>query len=727
MTKYSVEEELGCGLMGRIFQRWSNRSRKSSVPALPAKGINKPVTDKSKKPSTDDSRRRRTSSVDSVLQDSSNLAKPLPKQDQKPTRKSDLLPPRNSISTSHQRKDSRRTSDAARSSTTSSSSSSQTRVSQTQSLTSEQRKLQKESSGSYSKEIAKVFTADEQQSNNSKALIRATSSNVMLVGQLGNLRQLGAGSALGNNSPNATIKAEDDFYQNLPEARSTTKPPRKNSPSKLGGFVMGNIVRQPSDESKLFHGPMSRLDPDALKNMGNEAYKQGRFEEALTLYERAISLDSKQATYRCNKSAALLGLDRLLEAVFECKEAIQLDPTYCRAHRRLATIYLRLGEAEQALFHYKHAGNHADSTEIAEAQALNQCLKRCSDAQKLNEWNTLLKETQCAITSGVDSAPQVYALQAEALLKLHRHQEAYTAYMKGPNFAIESCINFFGLAVSAYLLMIRALVYMVSGRLEDAVSAAQHAAKLDPGNKEISLVVKRTRAVSSARLSGNLLFKASKFLEACIVYGEGLEHDPYNSVLLCNRAACRSKLRQFEKAIEDCTAAFNVQPSYSKARLRRADCNAKLERWEAAIQDYEMLIRETPGDEEVARALFEAQVQIKKQRGEDIKDMKFGSNLVMVSSNERFRHFVTSPGMTVVLFCNKAKHKQVLQLMEQVCKRFPSVNFLKVEVEDHPYLAKSEAVTSIPAFKIYKNGSRVKEVPGNNPELLERSVKLYSS
>ena len=70
----------------------------------------------------------------------------------------------------------------------------------------------------------------------------------------------------------------------------------------------------------------------------------------------------------------------------------------------------------------------------------------------------------------------------------------------------------------------------------------------------------------------------------------------------------------------------------------------QLERWEAAIQDYEMLIRETPGDEEVARALFEAQVQLKKQRGENIKDMKFGSNLVLISSNERFRHFVTSPG-----------------------------------------------------------------------------------
>jgi len=49
-----------------------------------------------------------------------------------------------------------------------------------------------------------------------------------------------------------------------------------------------------------------------------------------------------------------------------------------------------------------------------------------------------------------------------------------------------------------------------------------------------------------------------------------------------------------------------------------------------------------------------------------------------------------------------------------------------VEIEDHPYLAKSEGVSSIPAFRIYKNGSRVKEISGNNYELLERSVELYS-
>lgn len=88
--------------------------------------------------------------------------------------------------------------------------------------------------------------------------------------------------------------------------------------------------------------------------------------------------------------------------------------------------------------------------------------------------------------------------------------------------------------------------------------------------------MRRTKAVATARSRGNELFKAANFLEACIAYGEGLDHDPYNSLLLCNRAACRSKLGHHEKAVEDCSSALNVRPNYTKARLRRADCYFKV-------------------------------------------------------------------------------------------------------------------------------------------------------
>lgn len=89
-------------------------------------------------------------------------------------------------------------------------------------------------------------------------------------------------------------------------------------------------------------------------------------------------------------------------------------------------------------------------------------------------------------------------------------------------------------------------------------------------------MARKARLAAQARSKGNDLFKASKYWEACIAYEEGLGHDPHNAVLLCNRAAARSKLCQWEKAVDDCTVALKMRPSYTKARLRRADCNAKV-------------------------------------------------------------------------------------------------------------------------------------------------------
>lgn len=261
-AKNKVENELGCGFMGSIFNLRSFRLRKSSVHSLPMKPSNNVQSDQRKSEST---------------------------ESQKPPRKS----------TTNTNKQNRRPSDAARSSTSSSRNSTQTKIQQNQNLNDES-KIQRE--------------------NENKPPLRLT------------------GNLLVNSSPRISIKSTENVSKSKDSNFMLNSHSHNNS---TGIRVMGNIMRRNSDELAQFRSPRNRVDPEVLKRMGNEAYKQGRFEEALVLYERAISIDSHKATYRCNKSAALMGLGRLLEAIVECQEAIRLDPSYNRPHQRLAAIYLR--------------------------------------------------------------------------------------------------------------------------------------------------------------------------------------------------------------------------------------------------------------------------------------------------------------------------------------------------------------------------------------------------
>lgn len=157
---------------------------------------------------------------------------------------------------------------------------------------------------------------DHQRARGSGTLVRASSGNVMLYGNLGNLRTPGAAT------PNRNV------LEYLPKTAGEKKPAKR-----------GGGVEAPASVCRALS---RKLDPEELKEMGNEEYKNGRYAEAIALYDRAISIDPEKASCWSNKAAALMGLGRLLEAVEEFREAIGIDPYYFRAHRRLANLYLRL-------------------------------------------------------------------------------------------------------------------------------------------------------------------------------------------------------------------------------------------------------------------------------------------------------------------------------------------------------------------------------------------------
>nr|CAD1829885.1 unnamed protein product [Ananas comosus var. bracteatus] len=542
---------------------------------------------------------------------------------------------------------------------------------------------------------------DHQRTRGSGALVRASLGNVMLFGNLGNIRAPGA------------VTASRNVLDNLPKtAKEASDGKQQDSEAEAAAAAA-------APAEVLCRALSRRLDPEELKEMGNEEYKNGRFAEAVALYDRAILIDPGKAPYWSNKAAALMGMGRLLEAVAECKEAVRIDPAYGRAHLRLGTLYLRLGEAEKAIHHYKLAKGDASSRDVTQAQALQMHLFKCDDARKRKDWHGLLQESQSAVSAGADSSPQIFAYQEEALLALRRQEEAEATLRNAPKFDVDASTKFFGGPSNAYFLAVRAQVDMAAGRFEEALNISQRAARIDPGSREVSAVARKARLAAQARSKGNDLFKASKYWEACIAYEEGLGHDPHNAILLCNRAAARSKLCQWEKAVDDCTVALKMRPSYTKARLRRADCNAKLERWEASIQDYEVLMHEMPGDEEVSKALSDARLQLEKQRDRS-------NNFITITSKDQFKQFIATSRLSVALLFNKSRDVsiQTVSLVEQLSKRYATVNFLKVDLERDPKLAECES--SLPVIKFYKSGACIESISASDHDELESSLKILS-
>ncbi|XP_019457286.1 PREDICTED: inactive TPR repeat-containing thioredoxin TTL3-like [Lupinus angustifolius] len=469
-------------------------------------------------------------------------------------------------------------------------------------------------------------------------------------------------------------------------------------------------------------------DPEEVKRVGNELYRNGNFSEALVLYDRAVSMSPGNAAYRSNRAAALTALGRFGEAVRECDEAVKLDRSYARAHKRLASLYLRFGQVENSRQHLFLSGLQDDQSEEQRLRLLEKHLNQCVDARKFGDWKRVLRESEAAIAVGADFSPQLVACKAEAYLKLYQFEDAESCLSNIPK--LEGCppactqTKFFGMIGEAYVPFVVAQVEMALGRFENAVTAAEKASKLDYSDTEVAKIVNTVRMVARARSRGNDLFSFGKFSEACSAYGEGLKYDNANYVLYCNRAICWSKLGLWEQSIQDCNQALNIQPNYNKAIFRRAVSNAKLERWAEAVKDYEALKSELPHDKEVAESLRQARLALEKSRGV-VYGTKFGVEVEEISALDKFKAAIASAGVSVVHFKEASNElcEEMSPFINTLCVRYPSVKFIKVDVEECLSIAKAESIRIVPTFKIYKNGEKVKEMIRPTHQILEDSVR----
>lgn len=104
------------------------------------------------------------------------------------------------------------------------------------------------------------------------------------------------------------------------------------------------------------------------------------------------------------------------------------------------------------------------------------------------------------------------------------------------------------------------------------------------------------------------------------LYTEALEIDPLNkktnAKLYFNRATALSRLTKTREAIEDCTAALNLDETYLKALMRRAKCYMDIGEYEEAVRDYEKVCK-IDKSRENKKLLQDAKMALKRSKRKD--------------------------------------------------------------------------------------------------------------
>ena len=252
------------------------------------------------------------------------------------------------------------------------------------------------------------------------------------------------------------------------------------------------LIEQPKPKPKPKQQEQE-VTADQVKEMGNQEYRNGNYEQALQHYTRAVEMDGTKVVYRNNRAQALLKLDRPKEALDVLKEALTIGANQkapasdvARTYEKLAFAYETLGDKQQQIEALRESLKLADNEVLREK--LNQLesqppedLEKAATAKAAGDGLMGARKYQEAIdkySEAIMHAPndaRIYSNRAQAYINMYQHDKA----MSDCDKAIELDPTL------ARPYMRKAKCHYCKEQYEEAKALYLKANELEPGNSEV--------------------------------------------------------------------------------------------------------------------------------------------------------------------------------------------------------------------------------------------------
>ena len=132
----------------------------------------------------------------------------------------------------------------------------------------------------------------------------------------------------------------------------------------------GDVEMQDEEEKKLDPSEAA----EAKKLEGNTALKAGKVDEAIALYTEAIELCKNEGMFT-NRAVAYIQKKKFKEALFDCEQALYINPQFAKAHVRAYSCNLAQGFLVKAKESLQQAIELGESTMADKLTFIDELMK----------------------------------------------------------------------------------------------------------------------------------------------------------------------------------------------------------------------------------------------------------------------------------------------------------------------------------------------------------------
>ena len=332
----------------------------------------------------------------------------------------------------------------------------------------------------------------------------------------------------------------------------------------------------------------------------------------------AVEINPNSSVYLSNRAAAHMAAHQYINALEDCERALELDPSNVKIQYRLARILTSLGRPSEALNVLSRTDPPASATDRAPAEKMIRFVTQAEEtlAQERGVSMALfcLDQARALLGNGVKEPRKWTLMTAEAQLKMANENSFAKAQDIAMNMLRQNNQD-------PDALMIRARAFYGLGETEQALKTLKICISLDPDMKSAIKLLRTVQKLMRTKEEGNNAFKAKDYRKAIDLWSQALEVDPtnkdMNAKILQNRAQAHINLKEYDNAVNDCSEALRLDPSYVKAQKIRAKAHGGAGNWEEAVRDYKAVAESNPTEKGIQEEIRKAEFELKKAQRKD--------------------------------------------------------------------------------------------------------------